>query len=177
MTSPFRRALLVAPAAFLTWGIFLVLYGGGDRTTLPGIPHDNVITVEPSEAFHVRSQIPGRDQANVRATPGPLSLIRDPAQTPEWAIRYGEEFWRPHLARTGTSVSCRGAATALSPIQLGDAIDRVTHAFECSSPETAQAEARSFRANVDASGLTLAARGPVNPESTPVRFRTRRISV
>jgi hypothetical protein len=173
MTSPIRRALLVTPAAFLACAVFLALHWGGERLPIPDAPRIGL-----PEASRGQFKTITLDQAQTPVTRGKLSMIRSGAQAPAWVVPFGAEFWRRHLARVGTPVAPRGAAVGLTPFQLGDAIDRVTHAFEWSSPgAAAQAAGRNFRAHVDSSGLTLSPLGPATAATTPIRFRTRTISL
>jgi hypothetical protein len=173
MTSPIRWALLVTPAAFLACAVVLALHRGVERFPLPGAAHIGL-----PDAGQAQSKASAPEQAQTPATSGKLSIIRNSTQAPAWAVPFGAEFWRRHTARAGTPVSPRGAAAGISPFQLGDAIDRVTHAFEWSSAGVAaQAEGRNFRANVDSSGLTFSPLGAAGAATTPVRFQSRRISV
>ena len=173
MTSPIRRALLVAPVAFLACAVFLALHRSIERFPLPGAAR---IGLPDASQAHSKSSAP--DPARAPATSGNLSIIRNSTQAPAWAVPFGAEFWRRHMVRAGTPVYPRRAAAGLSPFQLGDAIDRVTHAFDWSSAgAAAQAAGQNFRANVDSSGLTLSPLGAASAAATPVRFQSRRISV
>jgi hypothetical protein len=177
MTSPIRRALLITPAAFLVCAVFLSSHRGAIKSPQPSTSCNCAVVIGLPDVFQIQPTATAPNQISSPSAPGEFALIRNPAQTPVWAIPFGAEFWRRHLARIGTPISPRGAASGLSPFQLGDAIDRVTHAFE-SGPagETAEAGGRGFRARIDREGLALSPAGQKNEEATPVRFKTRRIS-
>src|SRR5512133_3925075 len=174
MTFPFRRALQITSAALLGCAVFLALHWRAERFPRPSA--HRATTLPPAGQTHSKRSAP--DQAPTPGTPGKLSIIRNPTEGPAWAVPFGAEFWRRHMVRSGTPVSAHGAAAGLSPFQLRDSIDRVTHAFAWTpSGGAAHAAGQNFLAHVDSSGLTFSPLRTPSSTTTLVRFQTRRISV
>ena len=75
---------------------------------------------------------------------------------PAWAIPYGKEFWRQPAkpVRAQAAGGTRSPAMISSDINLGDVIDRVSHAFtKDGSSQFPQVRARTYIATFDVHGL------------------------
>ena len=82
------------------------------------------------------------------------------AGPPSWAVRFGGEFWRkPHPGIT--ALGSPAVAAGISPVQVNDALERVTHAFvEDPSGSHLQAQGNGYRAALGKEGLSFEPAAP-----------------
>src|SRR5215472_15800919 len=128
-----------------------------------------------------------------RALPSPVSqeaaglvVIHNPDEAPAGATHFGSEFWRQTTSSSETASSLV-SLQSLTTVRVGDAIERVSHAF-CAAPDgtAALVRAQGYHATVSAGGLDFMPEPPlVAAGSHPgarfdlaasARFRTRRIA-
>src|SRR5262245_17403885 len=76
-----------------------------------------------------------------------VDVITNPELAPAWTVRFGEEFWR------------RSAPAPGAGIDVGDVIDRVTHAIARDDGGMARVRTRRYAAAFDGVGLRFAPRG------------------
>jgi hypothetical protein len=116
-------------------------------------------------------------------SPG-IVFVHNPNDAPAWAAHFGSEFWRQTDLTSIQAISNPASAQALPGLRVGDAIERVSHAF-APTPDGACALviAQGYRAGVCASGLEFVPELPmVTAGSTrfdlaaKARFRTRQVS-
>ncbi len=101
-----------------------------------------------------------------------LVLSRELYASPDWAVPYGGEFWRPAAGISPRLLSAGNAGLASAPHpNLGEAIERVQHAFR-PSPESGSwtAPAHSFRAQLSDTGLHF--HPAASDQEAAIAFRT-----
>ena len=108
--------------------------------------------------FTKLSRLTGGDPANPPATTFPaaawpenIQMNTEPEAAPAWAVRYGAEFWRKPAGNRTAKASPADLALAAT-INLGDVIERVTHAAEV-DPETGLPSVRAGRSEEHTSEL------------------------
>src|SRR4051794_4181096 len=75
-----------------------------------------------------------------------IGLVRTREEAPAWTIRYGDEFWRRPATNAGHLTNTPDS----HDIDLGDVIDRVSHAIERPNDGTFhRASATTFTASFD----------------------------
>ncbi len=94
--------------------------------------------------------------AEPSANSSQLRLVRKPEAAPAWAVRFGSEFWRSASSAAPASVPSSGGDLPVSPVRVGEALDRVTHAFTLDAVGvTARVKGDAYRASLDAAGLAF----------------------
>lgn len=92
-----------------------------------------------------------------RATsPGPVDVVHDPEMAPEWAVRYGREFWRI-------------PGTTGAEIDVGRVIDRVSHAIERDDRGVPRVASRRYDASFDGTGVRFSPRAEAAAPATVLR--------
>jgi hypothetical protein len=90
----------------------------------------------------------------------------------QWVVKYGKEFWRNPAPNIEPAQ--QKSPVAVSPeINIGDAIERVSHAIEIESPSIGKLSTRTYQAEFDENGMSL---GLVSSPDTKITFRTLEIS-
>lgn len=102
----------------------------------------------------------GRDLAPPPDRPGTLQLVTDPSRAPAWTVPYGAEFWR------------RAADDDAAAVDIGDAVERVSHAIARTGDGAPRIVARRYAASFDGHGLRLS---PTDGASE-LQLRTTRIA-
>jgi hypothetical protein len=118
--------------------------------------------------------VPGA-QIELRASGG-NGRTRKGAGGPEWAIPFGDEFWRRSSPILSDAVPPDDARAVVSPVKVSDAVERVTYAFcQQGANSLPQVRGRSYRASVtDALEFVASSRESGAPEAA-ARFYTRSI--
>src|SRR5687767_5545464 len=94
---------------------------------------------------------------------GRIDLVRAIDEAPVWSVRYGHEFWRREIGRRGE-------------IDVGDAIERVTHAIDRPRLDALpQARTHTFTATFDGRGLRFAPRSATGEHE--LQLRTTRVAL
>jgi len=91
----------------------------------------------------------------------------EPRAAPGWTIRYGGEFWRRanQLAQTKPKDPKGSSAMMTSNIDLGDIIDRVSHAITKDDfSAVPRVQAKTYRAAFDEAGVRFSPHRPENRE-------------
>jgi hypothetical protein len=101
----------------------------------------------------------------------------DEAQ-PQWAVAFGKEFWRRRSHSEPVRDTWRGNASPDSVLNLGEVMERVSHAFRTEGGESKpHVQARTYRAELDGAGLRFTPGGAVPESSWPVDARVRTIRI
>ena len=88
----------------------------------------------------------------------------------QWVVQYGEEFWRNPAPNIEPAQQNNKTPVAVSPeINIGDAIERVSHAIEIESPSRGKLSTRTYQAEFDGNGMSL---GLVATPEFKITFRT-----
>lgn len=96
-----------------------------------------------------------------------------PAAQPSWAVPYGAEFWHP--IRAAKTPPAGAPADDALPLRLGEAVDRVSHAF-AGGDGHAGVRSRTYRAVAGAVGWRFEPRPPPAPAAEAgLVFRTSEI--
>ena len=95
----------------------------------------------------------------------PTSGVRQNADAaPAWAVPYGKEFWR--LSQThanGSHQSKLNGIPSPKPLNLGEVIDRVTHAWVARSPGSLPTvQAKTYTATLDGNAVRISPDRPPN---------------
>lgn len=113
------------------------------------------------------------------AKPSQSEVTPRAKEPPAWAIGFGKEFWRASATTLSAYLTGQGAALQVSPSQVGNAIDRVTHAFRSDATGwVVSASDSTYRAALDSAGLafTSATLGDGSHTGATARFRTRSVA-
>ncbi|HYT60058.1 MAG TPA: hypothetical protein VEL06_07790, partial [Haliangiales bacterium] len=138
---------LHGPGLTLVLAFAFGLVAGGQRVISPSTFAPR--TPEPERGIHAASPawfLPTSKRHERRAPTSVHENGREPSvQTPGWSIPYGKEFWRQAIKPAEPNPKGpQGSSSATIPanIDLGDIIDRVSHAItrdDCSGAARVQA--------------------------------------
>jgi len=203
MSSPRFQApglILALGIAFVGCVVFVGLKGAAVRSGPPvSIASDSLVSapripeeVSPNTARSDGVEGPGVEAAwtAARARPqdaGKLVVHQKREELPGWAVGFGKEFWRRPQSISFAQRPASDEGASQLPIQVGDVIDRVSHAFAPDASSCgARVEGRGYRALLDSDGLRFAPANPAfgggQPDPAPtgeaqseeeIRFRTR----
>jgi hypothetical protein len=98
------------------------------------------------------------------------------AGRPEWAIPFGDEFWRRSSRIRSDAIARDDSGVVISPVQVSDTVERVNHAFRQEDANSLpKVRGRGYQASVT-DGLEFVASSPEAGEpATAARFYTRSI--
>ena len=144
---------LAALLAVLRWHV------AGNQAAETLQPQANSATEEVAAVPEAANFI--RKPASAPATEPPrdseFQIFARPEDAPSWAIRYGKEFWRRRAAAKSVKVKSSPDAGAIpSSINLGEVIERVSHAFTVGPKgDPPGVETRTYSASLSTAGLNL----------------------
>lgn len=120
-----------------------------------------------------------------------LAILSSDDQLPPWAVGFGKEFWRRSTSSASTTSAPPVRTTTTqskelpASIDLGDLMDRVTHAFRGEDSGEAKINGSRYQASIGPSGLAFSPLAPSSAEdvalaTTPAFaeaiLRTRKVS-
>lgn len=119
-----------------------------------------ILTIETSQ------KIPVVDPSKSNIPPN-LMIHQKIEDSPAWAIQYGKEFWRRPAKLTGAKPTLANGSSAMisSDIDLGDIIDRVSHAIM--NDDTSlypQVKAKTYTATFDGAGVRFSPYRPAHAD-------------
>lgn len=82
---------------------------------------------------------------------------------PDWAIKFGREFWRQAAAQAVPSASAQAPGVTPDSPHVAEAIERVTHAFQVGT-NGVEVNASSYHATLTSSGFRFSAGTPESAE-------------
>src|ERR1035441_6657933 len=173
-----RQLAWVAAAALACVGVAFVCAprSGLPHLTPPDCVFERMVTgwVSDEGASSAGGTVLGA-QIELRASGG-KGRTRKRAGRPEWAIPFGDEFWRRSSPIQSDAIPPDDARAVVSPVKVSDAVERVTYAFcQEGANSLLQVRGRGYQASVT-DGLEFVAFSPEAGEpSTAARFYTRSI--
>jgi len=120
---------------------------------------------------NVSAPAPVRSSAASPASVGLSNAVsyvfcQHPSEAPAWAVRYGKEFWhRPTTDKRGhhpINNATQPSVSLPASIDLGDVIERVSHAFT-NDDSTPRVKAATYEASFEADGLSFRPFPPQEP--------------
>src|SRR5437867_7300967 len=108
------------------------------------------------------STVPLESKAPVAPPMQQLTAAKHSGKAPGWAVGYGQEFWRS--PPNDSEIHAQPNAKPITPcsVNLGDVIERVSHALESTADGGAGVQTKNYAASFAGSGFTLSAHRPAD---------------